>query len=117
MNLFKGVFNNFLKDKTFIISTHALQYLCFFDRIFYMKQGRIEWMGSYNDIIKQKFYGDFVDKKEKNNEKNEEKVGKNKDNSMSSEDEDFEYKNNLKIKKIEEKKEKVSLSTYITLIK
>jgi len=117
MNLFKGVFNNFLKDKTFIISTHALQYLCFFDRIFYMKQGRIEWMGSYNDIIKQKFYGDFVDKKEKNNEKNEEKVGKNKDNNISSEDEDFEYKNNLKIKKIEEKKEKVSLSTYITLIK
>ena len=51
MNLFKGVFNEYLKDKTFIITTHALQYLNFFDRIIYMEDGKIQWSGTYNEII------------------------------------------------------------------
>lgn len=55
MNLFKQVFNDFLKEKTFIISTHALQYLSFFDRILYMKDGKIFWSGTYQEIIKEEF--------------------------------------------------------------
>ena len=60
MNLFKGVFNEYLKDKTFIITTHALQYLNFFDRIIYMEDGKIQWSGTYNEIINQEFYAEFV---------------------------------------------------------
>ena len=121
MNLFKGVFNDFLKDKTFIISTHALQYLSFFDRIFYMKQGKIEWMGTYKEIIKQKFYEEFVDIINKNekqkNENEEENDSKNKDEKINSEDEESEQNEAIKVNKEDEVKEKVSFSTYITLIK
>ena len=65
MNLFKEVFNDYLKNKTFIISTHALQYLNFFDRIFYMVDGKIFWAGSYQEIIKQDFFEEFVKSIEK----------------------------------------------------
>ena len=118
MNLFKGVFNDFLKDKTFIISTHALQYLSFFDRIFYMNQGKIEWMGSYQEIVKQKFYTDFVDiinKNEKQRE-NEEENDQNKDKNNKAVD-DSGQSENIKVNKVDEASEKVSFSTYLALIK
>ena len=118
MNLFKGVFNDFLKDKTFIISTHALQYLSFFDRIFYMNQGKIEWMGSYQEIVKQKFYTDFVDiinRNEKQRE-NEEENDQNKDKNNKAVD-DSGQSENIKVNKVDEASEKVSFSTYLALIK
>ena len=115
MKLFKGVFNDFLKDKTFIISTHALQYLCFFDRIFYMKQGKIEWIGSYQEICKQKFYKDFAESiYNSKNENEEEKEFKNKEENINS---DSEQNENIKVQKEDENKPKVSFSTYFTLIK
>ena len=120
MKLFKAVFTEFLKEKTFIISTHALQYLCFFDRIFYMKHGKIEWMGSYKEIEEQEFYEEFVDSIQNSKSKNEnddEKDGKNKDDVNNSEDEDSEKNGPINVNKPEENKPKVSLSTYITLIK
>jgi ABC-type multidrug transport system fused ATPase/permease subunit len=80
MNLFKGVFNEYLKDKTFIITTHALQYLNFFDRIIYMNEGKIEWTGTYNEIINQEFYGEFVKslERKKSGEIKEEEKKENK---------------------------------------
>ena len=65
MNLFKEVFNDYLKDKTFIITTHALQYLNFFDRIFYMVDGKIHWSGTFEEIKNQEFYEEFVKSIEK----------------------------------------------------
>ena len=118
MKLFKAVFNDFLKEKTFIISTHALQYLCYFDRIFYMKQGRIEWIGNYEEINKEKFYSDFADSFKSKKEKEEEKKElNNKDENICSEDDDSEQNDTLKVNKQEENNQKVSISTYFTLIK
>ena len=71
MNLFNEVFNDYLKDKTVIITTHALQYVSFFDRIFYIKQGQINFIGKPEDIENQKFYLDF--KVAQENKKNEDK--------------------------------------------
>jgi len=59
MNLFNQVFNNYLKDKTIIISTHALQYISNFDRIYYIKQGQIQFTGEPKDIENQQFYQEF----------------------------------------------------------
>ena len=59
MNLFNEVFNDYLKDKTIIISTHALQYVSYFDRIFYINQGQIKFIGEPKDIENQKFYQEF----------------------------------------------------------
>ena len=47
---------DYLKNKTRIIVTHALQYLKYMDRIVYMKNGRIEWSGTYKEILNQEFF-------------------------------------------------------------
>ena len=59
MNLFNQVFNDYLKEKTIIISTHALQYISNFDRIYYIKQGQIQFTGEPKDIENQQFYQEF----------------------------------------------------------
>ena len=59
-NIGKKVMNDliidYLKNKTRIIVTHALQYLQYMDRIIYMKNGRIEWTGTYQEILNQEFF-------------------------------------------------------------
>ena len=50
----------YLKGKTRIVVTHELNYLKYMDRIIYIKSGRIEWTGFYNDIQKQGFYSDLI---------------------------------------------------------
>jgi ABC-type multidrug transport system fused ATPase/permease subunit len=73
MNLFNEVFNDYLKDKTIIISTHALQYVSNFDRIFYIHQGEIKFSGEPKEIENQQFYQEFKSAKEnKKNDKKEE---------------------------------------------
>ena len=69
MNLFNQVFNDYLKDKTIIISTHALQYVSNFDRIFYVHQGEIKFNGEPKDLENQQFYQEF--KAAQENKKNE----------------------------------------------
>ena len=71
MNLFNEVFNDYLKEKTVIISTHALQYISFFDKIFYINQGEIKFIGKPDEIENQQFYLDF--KAAQENKKNEDK--------------------------------------------
>jgi len=127
MNLFKQVFNDFLKEKTFIISTHALQYLSFFDRILYMKDGKVFWSGTYQEIIKEEFFEEFVKSIETKKKSGEiEEKEDQKDNNLEEEnegmDEEESSKNNVitfKNKKSTEnkKKEKVSFETLLTLIK
>ena len=59
-NIGKKIMNdliiNYLKNKTRIIVTHALQYLQYMDRIIYMKNGRIEWSGTFQEILNQEFF-------------------------------------------------------------
>ena len=127
MNLFKEVFNDFLKDKTFIITTHALQYLNFFDRIFYMVDGKIHWSGSFDQIKNQEFYEEFVKsiEKKKSGEVHDLKKEKNEINDNDEEEENLEDEESSKTniiqferKKTKEKenKEKISFSTLKTLI-
>ena len=76
INLFNEVFNDYLKDKTILITTHALQYISFFDRIFYINQGQIKFIGEPKALEKQQFYQDFKalqeNKKKEAKEKDEE---------------------------------------------
>ena len=117
MNLFKDVFNNFLSKKTVIISTHALQYLNFFNRIIYMKKGKIEWVGSYEEINKQQFFKEFMNlKKEEKNQNKKKEIKKENEKS----DEKLNKKNKeSNANKIDEakKKKKFSCSTYMLFIK
>ena len=85
----KNIMNNcimgYLKGKTIILATHALQYASFADRIYYMKNGEISWEGPYNELIQQQFYSLFAEKinsklkKEKEKEKEKNKKENNED--------------------------------------
>lgn len=87
-NIGKKIMNdliiNYLKNKTRIIVTHALQYLQYMDRIIYMKNGRIEWSGSFQEILNQEFFISMKklsklneskkESKKKEKEKNDKKI-------------------------------------------
>ena len=95
-NIMHNCIIGYLKGKTRILATHALQYTSFADRIYYMKNGEINWEGTYKELIKQTFYSEFAEKinskineereKEKENEENKkkEKNNKNKTNKEIS---------------------------------
>ena len=61
-NIMHNCIISYLKGKTRILATHALQYTCFADRIYYMKNGEIKWEGTYQELIEQKFYSEFAEK-------------------------------------------------------
>ena len=89
----KNIMNNcilgYLKGKTIILATHALQYAAFADRIYYMKNGEINWQGPYQELIQQKFYSQFA---EKINNKLKEDKEKEKNKDINDDD-----MNNLKL--------------------
>ena len=74
----KKIMNNcilgYLKRKTRILITHALQYISTADKILYIEKGKITWEGKYNELIKQQFYSEF----EKTNSNKNEEINKNK---------------------------------------
>ena len=115
MNLFNEVFNDYLKDKTIIISTHALQYVSNFDRIFYIHQGQIKFIGEPKDIENQQFYQEFKTATE--NRKNDRKEKKKKEEDEKEKKE--EKKENQIIKKGEigqKDGEKISFKLFMSFI-
>ena len=116
MNLFNQVFNDYLKDKTIIISTHALQYVLYFDRIYYIHQGQIKFNGEPKEIENQQFYQEF--KAAQENKKNEDRQHEEEDeNQKEKKDKD---KKELKIIKKgdlgQKDGEKISFKLFMTFI-
>ena len=66
--IMKELIIKYLKGKTRVVVTHALQYLKYMDRIIYMKSGRIEWVGTFKEIQKQEFFGSMQKLSRLNNE-------------------------------------------------
>ena len=93
----KNIMNNcimgYLKGKTIILATHALQYAAFADKIYYMKNGEINWEGNYNELIQQEFYSVFAEKINSKLKQEKEKENKNK-NKLENYDDNL---TNLKI--------------------
>ena len=104
----KNIMNNcivgYLKGKTIILATHALQYAAFADKIYYMKNGEINWEGTYDELTKQKFYSLFAEKI--NSKLKEEKEKQNK--KENNKEEDIE---NLKINQKDLNKGKIQRIT------
>lgn len=123
MNLFNQVFNDYLKEKTIIITTHALQYVSYFDKIFYMNQGEIKFIGEPNDIENQEFYKEF--KMSKENKTNAEKNTYNYNNKNNYEnineknnsEKENQIINNDDILNLSQKDgEKISFKLFMTFI-
>ena len=47
---------NYLKNKTCIMVTNALQYIEYFDKIYYIKKGQFEFVGTYDEIKNKEFF-------------------------------------------------------------
>ena len=90
-NIGKKIMNdliiNYLKGKTRIIVTHALQYLQYMDRVIYMKNGRIEWIGTYQEIVNQDFFITMKKLSKLNESKKEEEEKKKKEEEEEEEEE------------------------------
>ena len=71
MKVMKNCIIKHLSGKTRILVTHALQYVSFSDRIIYMNNGEIKWMGTYEEIKEQDFFKVFYEKMKKESEKGE----------------------------------------------
>ena len=86
-NIGKKIMNdliiNYLKNKTRVIVTHALQYLQYMDRIIYMKNGRIEWSGTFQEILNQEFFISMKKLSKLNEAKKEEKKKEKKEGDES----------------------------------
>ena len=64
-NIINNVLCDYLKDKTRILVTHAIQYCNRADKIIYMKDGKIDWEGNFEELENQEFYKNMVIKKKK----------------------------------------------------
>ena len=86
MNVMTNCIKGYLKDKTRILVTHALQYVSYADRIIYIKEGTIHWSGTYQEIKSQEFFNVFFEKMQTLNRKRskeiEEKEQTKKDNKQ-----------------------------------
>ena len=114
MNIFNNVILDYLKGKTIIVVTHALQYISHMDKIIYMKNGEINWYGPSSQLKSQTFFKEFTknieNTKEGENggEENEHKRVK-VTNSLDTTDNEI-----IRITKDEEQKEgSISLHTWI----
>ena len=117
MNLFNQVFNDYLKTKTILVSTHALQYVSYFDKVFYLHQGKIKFEGGPEEIEKQQFYIDFKSAEE--NKFNEEKeLNKEKENEKNKSEDNS--KNIFELKNVADNKkdgEKITFGLFMTFVR
>ena len=98
-NIINNVLCDYLKNKTRILVTHAIQYCDRADRIVYMKDGKIEWEGDFQSLEEQEFYKNMVIKKKEEEDnlqkKNSEKIDfNNKSNNINN---DINQEENLNL--------------------
>ena len=98
-NIINNVLCDYLKNKTRILVTHAIQYCDRADRIVYMKDGKIEWEGDFQSLEEQEFYKNMVIKKKEEEDnlqkKNSEEIDfNNKSNNINN---DINQEENLNL--------------------
>ena len=98
-NIINNVLCDYLKNKTRILVTHAIQYCDRADRIVYMKDGKIEWEGGFQSLEEQEFYKNMVIKKKEEEDnlqkKNSEEIDfNNKSNNINN---DINQEENLNL--------------------
>ena len=103
MNVMKNCILDYLKDKTTILATHALQYLQYSDKIFYMKDGEIKWTGNYEEIKTKDFFITFFEKMQKNANIEEEKENEKEENVNKKSENKGQVKRITKDEKVDTK--------------
>lgn len=67
-----------LSGKTRLIITHALHFLKYADKIYYLENGRITFKGTYEMLKKEDFFQNYISQKEEQQAKEEEKKKESK---------------------------------------
>ena len=101
--IMKELIIDYLKGKTRVVVTHALQYLKYMDRIIYMKNGRIQWVGTFEEIQNQDFFISMKKLSKLNSENNNEENIKEKTSGIK----DFTDSGREIIKIIKEEDEEI----------
>ena len=86
-NIFNKVIKEYLKSKTVLIATHALQYIPFMKHVIHMNNGEIDFIGTSQEAMRQDFYMEFINSEnnEDNYEENKKEIKEEKDNKINNE--------------------------------
>ena len=123
-NIMKNCIVDFLKNKTRILVTHALQYLKYADQIVYIENGEIKWKGTFKEIQNESFYRTFSNKKKEeeedeninnNNNNNNNEINNNSNKINKTNNNNNNHNNNNQIKRItkDESKEQGTISSQV----
>lgn len=67
--IFEKTFTQYLKGKTIILVTHAINFVKFFDYIYLFDKGKIALQGKFEDINQHEFFIDLLTEIQKKKEK------------------------------------------------
>ena len=67
MNIFNEVIQTYLKGKTVIFATHALQYIPYVKHVIHMNRGVIDFYGSAEEAANKDFFRKYVRKEKRKN--------------------------------------------------
>ena len=108
-NIFEKVIKEYLKGKTILVITHALQFIPMMDYVIHMKNGKVNYYGRSKDILNQPFFHmhyieDNDNNKDKKEEENESNAPSKIDSSVTDNDTEFSSSSNAIFSKLEIKK-------------
>ena len=69
-NIFRRVIKGYLKSKTILLVTNEMQYIPEMKHVIHMNDGRIDFMGTAQEAMKQYFYLEYLNDEEEKNEEN-----------------------------------------------
>ena len=84
-HIFNEVIKDYLKDKTVLIATHALQYINMMNKVIYIDNGKIIFCGRPEEAMKLPFFKKALSKEERNKYSELSKESSKKENDLSSE--------------------------------
>jgi len=82
--IFNQVFNGLLKGKTRILVTHSIDFVPLADRVVFIKEGRIDAVGTPNELKDHEYLKEIQDIAKKNREEAEKKKQDEKSNKLES---------------------------------
>ena len=98
-NIFRRVIKGYLKSKTVLLVTNELQYIPEMKHVIHMNDGRIDFMGTAKEAMKQYFYLEYI-----NDEENKE------ENSITRKKKEIEKEKEMEMERENELKNKNSIN-------
>ena len=99
-NIFRRVIKGYLKSKTILLVTNELQYIPEMKHVIHMNDGRIDFMGTAEEAMKQYFYLEYIndedDKEENSLARKKKEIEKEKEMERERENE-IKNKNNINL--------------------